>query len=195
MGKNEHINPIIKKILLKEDIESEKDGDSKKLNENMDGTFEEGCIDLLLQLKDYTYDDTIAKNTNLKMSIIRRWLNELQNYKLVEYIRVKDKKTGWYTYKWKIKEDAMLDHVKKILNNKIKKYEEDIDILKTHIFACSCKKYSFEEALELNFRCPKDNEEIKPVDNSKEIKEKELEIKKLENMLNEVSKLKTIYQN
>lgn len=189
--KRKKVNPIIKKILLKEEIPEDDKGAKLKNN----GKFEEGCIDLLLELQDYSYEETLIKNKNLKASVIRKWLNELQSYHLTEYVRIRDKKTGWYAYKWKVREDNVLRHAKKIISDKIENLRNEIEYLKLHPFACSCRKYTFEEALELNFMCPKDNEEIKEIDKSEEIKKREKEIEDLEKLLKEVSKLKTIYES
>lgn len=173
------INPLIKKILTNNEEEK----------------FEEECVDLLLDLQKDVYEETLIKNKNLKASEVRRWLNKLHTYQLTEYDRIRDKKTGWYAYKWRAREDNVLKYVKKIISDKIEKLKNEIEFLKTHTYACQCKKYTFEEALSLNFQCPKDNDEIKLVDNSKEIKDIEKKISELENLLKEVSKLKTIYEN
>jgi transcription initiation factor TFIIE subunit alpha len=96
----------------------------------------------------------------LKLNTVRKTLYKLYSAKLAQFRRIRDKSTGWFIYYWwhefDFLEDILLEK-KKLIQMKLRdrlQFEE-----KNYFFLCeNCNqiniKYKFEEAFELNFRCP-----------------------------------------
>lgn len=105
---------------------------------------------------DFEPDDTEI----LKLNTVRKTLYKLYNEKLAQFRRIRDKSTGWFIYFWwhefDLLEEIILEK-KKLLEQKLRDrltFEEN-----NYFFICkTCQnlnlKYNFEEAFELNFRCP-----------------------------------------
>jgi len=132
-------------------------------------------------------DEEIASATGLKINVVRRVLYDLFGKSLITGIRVKDPKRGWYVYQWR----AQTDQVDAFLNNKKKKIlarlKQRLDYEKNHkFFFCgtqTCKKRTFDEAIDLSFRCPECGNELLDYDNSKDIISIEWKIAQLEEEL------------
>ena len=96
----------------------------------------------------------------LKLNTVRKTLYKLYSEKLAQFRRIRDKSTGWFIYYWwaefDLLEPILLDK-KQTLMRKLRdrlQYEEE-----NYFFICkgcgsSNIKYRFDEAFELNFRCP-----------------------------------------
>ncbi|MBD3256129.1 MAG: hypothetical protein GF383_13615 [Candidatus Lokiarchaeota archaeon] len=110
----------------------------------------------------------------LKLNTVRKTLYKLYSEKLAQFRRIRDKSTGWFIYYWWHEFDyleELLLEKKKLILEKLRdrlQYEEN-----NYFFVCEdCEnsniKYKFEEAFDLNFRCPdcggallaKENEDI-----------------------------------
>ncbi|NCN65442.1 MAG: hypothetical protein GW779_05305 [Candidatus Altiarchaeum hamiconexum] len=127
--------------------------ENKNVNEILLKFFEEGCVDILPELNEYIRDEIISNRKNVKAPTVRKWLNLMHSYGLVEYTKTKDKQSGWFTYRWKIRtekiaEFAMSD-IDKEMNALLQKTEE----IKAHNFVCDCREWTYVEALESNFIC------------------------------------------
>jgi transcription initiation factor TFIIE subunit alpha len=96
----------------------------------------------------------------LKLNTVRKTLYKLYSEKLAQFRRIRDKSTGWFIYYWwhefDLFEEILLEK-KKLIESKLRdrlQFEE-----KNYFFLCkncqdSTPKYNFDEAFELNFRCP-----------------------------------------
>ncbi|MFX1239376.1 MAG: hypothetical protein ACFE8P_16870, partial [Promethearchaeota archaeon] len=96
----------------------------------------------------------------LKLNTVRKTLYKLYSEKLAQFRRIRDKSTGWFIYFWwhefDFLEEILLEK-KQIVQRKLRdrlKYEEN-----NYFFVCkNCSgikiKYKFDEAFDLNFRCP-----------------------------------------
>ncbi|NHJ24339.1 MAG: transcription factor [Candidatus Lokiarchaeota archaeon] len=116
---------------------------------------------------DFEPDDTDI----LKLNTVRKTLYKLYSEKLAQFRRIRDKSTGWFIYYWWHEFD-MLEEIlmekKKTIENKLRErleFEEN-----NYFFSCqNCKdtkiKYNFDEAFELNFRCPDCGEPLIADDN------------------------------
>lgn len=154
--------------------------ENKDVREILLKHFEKGCVDLLPELIDYAKDEIIANKKDIKAPIIRKWLNLLHEKSIVEFTRKKDKKTGWFTYFWKIRPDKIIEFTVSDIDNEIKELEKKIEEIKAHNFACGCRTWTYNEALESDFVCPKCEKVIVEKDNSELIKEMEDKKKVLE---------------
>ena len=96
----------------------------------------------------------------LKLNTVRKTLYKLYSGKLAQFRRIRDKSTGWFIYYWWHEFDLfeeILMEKRRIMESKLRerlKFEEN-----NYFFMCkdcqdSNKKFNFDEAFELNFRCP-----------------------------------------
>jgi transcription initiation factor TFIIE subunit alpha len=118
---------------------------------------------------DFEPDDTEI----LKLNTVRKTLYKLYNEKLAQFRRIRDKSTGWFIYYWWHEFD-LLDEIilekRKLIEQKLRdklQFEES-----NYFFICNeCKdsnsKYNFEEAYEMNFRCPNCGNSLVAQDNQK----------------------------
>lgn len=135
-------------------------------------------ISVMKQLSQPKYDEDIASELGMKATIVRTLLNDLHEQNLVEYERIKNKSTGWYTYIWKKREDKLRDYVKGYLEMRINQMSSDLENEKSGLFKCSCKVVSLEQAMESNFICPFCNETFKASKNSSRTRELKKEIER-----------------
>lgn len=112
----------------------------------------------------------------LKLNTVRKTLYKLYGEKLAQFRRIRDKSSGWFIYYWWhefYRLEEILINKRKLVESKLRdrlQFEET-----NYFFVCeSCEKdqnikYKFEEAFDMNFRCPncsgkliaQDNEKIK----------------------------------
>ncbi len=107
----------------------------------------------------------------LKLNTVRKTLYKLYSEKLAQFRRIRDKSTGWFIYYWWHEFDFLEEIVlekKKLVQRKLRdrlQFEE-----KNYFFLCkNCNKinikYKFDEAFELNFRCPDCGSPLEAQDN------------------------------
>ena len=121
---------------------------------------------------DFEPDDTEV----LKLNTVRKTLYKLYSEKLAQFRRIRDKSTGWFIYYWwhefDLLEEILLEK-KKLVEGKLRErleFEQD-----NYFFVCNdCVdtniKYNFEDAFEMNFRCPDCGGALIAQDNDKLIK-------------------------
>jgi len=107
----------------------------------------------------------------LKLNTVRKTLYKLYSEKLAQFRRIRDKSTGWFIYYWWHEFD-LIDEIliekRKLLERKLRdrlQFEEN-----NYFFVCTnCNdqniKYNFDEAFELNFRCPNCGGSLEAQDN------------------------------
>lgn len=124
----------------------------------------------LLNTEDAT-DEEIASATGLRINIVRKVLYDTFGKALITGVRVKDEKKGWFVYRWRAKRDQVdnfIENQKKKILDRLRKrlqYEES-----TEFYHCSnqdCPRVSFEQSVEIFFKCPNCKELLNMVDNSK----------------------------
>jgi transcription initiation factor TFIIE subunit alpha len=107
----------------------------------------------------------------LKLNTVRKTLYKLYSEKLAQFRRIRDKSTGWFIYYWWHEFDLLeeiLIEKKKLVENKLRdrlQFEQN-----NYFFVCNnCEdsnmKYNFDEAFELNFRCPDCGSPLEAQDN------------------------------
>jgi len=120
---------------------------------------------------------------------VRNRLYKLYSYNLVDFIRKKDRKKGWYIYYWSFDSkkslELALDFKKKkvkVLNSSLGR-EEEFDYL-------VCKndntRLSIGEAMEHDFKCPECDDLLVRDDNIKRINQIKKETSKLEKDISEI---------
>lgn len=126
----------------------------------------------LIRGKENVSEFKIADKLKCTVNEVRSVLYKLQENNLVIFTRKKDKKKGWYIYFWTFV-DAKADEL--ALKNK----KERLDILKLQLskeegnimFSCprKCIRCGFENAMELQFKCPECESVLAQEDNSKRV--------------------------
>ncbi len=112
----------------------------------------------------------------LKLNSVRKTLYKLYSAKLAQFRRIRDKSSGWFIYYWwhefDLLEELLLDK-KHIVQRKLRdrlEFEEN-----NYFFKCNNEehpkiKYQFDEAFDLNFRCPDCSNPLDAQDNQEIIK-------------------------
>ncbi|MEJ2267900.1 MAG: transcription factor [Nanoarchaeota archaeon] len=129
----------------------------------------ENIKDRIKGKKDFEPDDEEI----LKLNTVRKTLYKLYSEKLAQFRRIRDKSTGWFIYYWWSEFDLLeeiLMEKKKLLQRKLRErleYEEQ-----NYFFVCKdCEEskdtFTFDEAFELNFRCPECGGKLEAQDNEK----------------------------
>lgn len=127
----------------------------------------------LKELKEAT-DDQLLSKTEMKLNDIRKILFKLYNYSIVQCDRSRDKDTGWFIFRWRLQPDQ----VEGFVNNQKKRVRK---ILKTRLeyemnndfYYCDtpgCNRVTFDDAVELIFRCPVCGKPLQHFDNGALIK-------------------------
>jgi transcription initiation factor TFIIE subunit alpha len=107
----------------------------------------------------------------LKLNTVRKTLYKLYSEKLAQFRRIRDKSTGWFIYYWWHEFDLLeeiLHEKKKLIEGKLR---DRLDFEQNnYFFVCmNCEesnvKYNFEEAFEMNFRCPECGGPLEAQDN------------------------------
>ncbi|MFX1356086.1 MAG: hypothetical protein ACFFA8_02270 [Promethearchaeota archaeon] len=134
---------------------------------------------------DFEPDDTEI----LKLNTVRKTLYKLYNEKLAQFRRIRDKSTGWFIYYWWHEFDLLDEIVLEKRKTIELKLRERLDFEENnYFFICrNCEdsntKFNFEEAYEMNFRCPNCGNILEAQDNKKIIqflKEKIASIQKVD---------------
>jgi|TARA_Y100000310_G_C20704017_1_gene833054 transcription initiation factor TFIIE subunit alpha len=146
----------------------------------------------LLRKKDYVSEFVLAEKIGLTVNQVRNMLYRFYSYSLVDFIRKKDKKKGWYIYYWgfntKRALEVALEHKQErldLLTNLLQKEENN------QYFNCKdCEiRLSFEQAIENDYKCPECDSVLEQDNNTRKIQRLSKLISTLEE---EISKGKEI---
>lgn len=112
----------------------------------------------ILEKKAVVSEDVIAEKLKLKVNATRKLLYALHTKGITVYTKKRDpKKKWWYLYYWNIDNDRVQmlvnEYKRKMLEHKLKELEAE----KQFAFECQActEKYTYEDALESEFTCPK----------------------------------------
>lgn len=129
-------------------------------------------VNVLDKLGEPKYDEDVASELDLKATVVRTLLNDLHESSLVEYMRSKNKKTGWYTYLWIRREDKIREHVQSFLKTQLLDLNTQLDDETQSVtFQCECMRVPYESAMESNFSCDSCGKKFIECDNSEVIDE------------------------
>lgn len=166
------MNPLLKSFLyiIAGDVAIEV-GTELLLSENEDITDEDITESIKERIEGTGIDYEPDIDEILKLNTVRKTLYKLYSEKLAQFRRIRDKSTGWFIYYWwhefDFFEEILLEK-KKLVQRKLRdrlQFEE-----KNYFFLCkNCNKinikYKFDEAFELNFRCPDCGSPLEAQDN------------------------------
>lgn len=148
-------------------------------------------LKFLLKKRIEMTDDDIAKELNVKVNEIRKKLYLLSEQGFVTYRRTRDKDTGLFIYYWKVN----LDQINEILLNRkrlvLEKLKDRLENEQNTLFYYCPQdniQFSFDEALENEFKCPKCGSSLQYYDSEKTRRFLEYKIKQLESEIDRETK-------
>jgi transcription initiation factor TFIIE subunit alpha len=169
------LNPLLKSLLyiIGGDVAIEV-GIELLNSENKDITDEDITENIKVRIEGTSIDLEPEDSEILKLNTVRKTLYKLYSEKLAQFRRIRDKSTGWFIYYWwhefDLLEEILLEK-RNIVQRKLRyrlKFEEN-----NYFFVCkNCSgvkniKYQFDEAFDLNFRCPDCGGPLEAQDNQK----------------------------
>ena len=110
----------------------------------------------LLKSEDAT-DEEIASSTGLRINMVRKGLYDLFGKGLITGVRVKDERKGWFVYRWRSRHDEVENFIdvqkKKVLERLQQRYDYENGSDFYHCGNGDCPRATFEESLDLDFKC------------------------------------------
>jgi len=149
---------------------------------NLVGEVGERIIVLLLESKEALSDEEIAEKLGLRINDVRKALYDLVKLGFVTYRRVTRRESYWHSYKWYTNEMMIAQAVLRRKREVLKKLMQRLEFEKENVFyVCPLdgSRYSFDEAFENYFRCPRCGSDLVEIDNRKIIENLERLIEKL----------------
>jgi transcription initiation factor TFIIE subunit alpha len=135
-------------------------------------------------------DETITNdcktrfNKELRLNTVRKILYKLYDHGLVSCTRVRDEKTGWFIFYWRLQPDQLDAFIRSRKKRALDKLKTRLEFERGHSFF-TCKKDSdvrvtFEEAMESSFKCAKCGNQLESSDNADMVAVLEQRIEQLE---------------
>jgi len=133
-------------------------------------------------------DIDVVDQTQIRLNIVRKTLYRLYDHSLVGLRQSRDKETGWFVFQWRLQPDQLEGFIFNQKRRVLEKLETRLRYEKSHEFyTCQtpgCKRFPFEEAFELLFKCPACNKPMVHVNNGHII---ETTTRKIEQIKRELS--------
>jgi transcription initiation factor TFIIE subunit alpha len=129
-------------------------------------------------------DEIIANDCGIRLNTVRKVLYKLYDHGLVSCTRVRDEKTGWFIFYWRLQPDQLDAFIRSRKKRALDKLKQRLDFERNHSFFI-CKKdpdirVTFEEAMETSFRCGKCGNQLDSAENAELISGLEARMQKLE---------------
>jgi transcription initiation factor TFIIE subunit alpha len=116
-------------------------------------------------------DNEIADKTQIRLNLVRKAVYRLYDYSIVALRRSRDKETGWFIFNWRLQPDQVEGFIINQKRRVLEKLEIRLEYEKSHEFySCQtlgCKRFPFEEAFELLFKCPVCNKPMMHLNNDR----------------------------
>ena len=111
----------------------------------------------LLKAEDAT-DEEIASSTGLRINMVRKVLYDLFGKSLITGIRVKDERKGWFVYRWRSRREEVENFIEKQKKKISERLQQRLDFESSsefyHCGNVDCPRVTFEDSLEVMFKCP-----------------------------------------
>jgi len=129
-------------------------------------------------------DEIIANDLKtekeIRLNDVRKILYKLYDHGLVSCTRVRDEKTGWFIFYWRLQPDQLDAFIRSRKRRTLDKLKSRLDYERNHTFFV-CKKDAdvripFEEAMESSFKCSKCGNQLESSDNAAIISTLEVKI-------------------
>ena len=117
----------------------------------------EGVVKELSKKTEIT-DEELASKFGIRLNDIRKILYKLYENNLASFRRLRDKSTGWYIFFWKLEPENMIHLIRNKNKLVLHILKTRLEYEKDHIFyRCpnNCGAYTFEDAIEIGFKCMK----------------------------------------
>ena len=149
----------------------------------------------ILRNKNNISEFKLAEMLNVTVNQIRNMLYRLNEQNLVDFIRKKDKKKGWYIYYWSLNKKSIEGALVRVKNKQL----EDLKVRlgkeqESMFYVCpnGCMRLAMDAAMEHEFRCQECGTLMKEQDNQKTIANIKKMITDLEvDLTPEVAEVKT----
>lgn len=131
-------------------------------------------------------DEDLAKKTGVRLNLVRRILYDLYDNRVVTYRRVRNESTGWYIYYWRVEPGRAKEFLANNKRTLLQKLEERLEQERsTMTFGCGngCGRLAFEQAAEVDFKCPRCGGKLGLYDNSGVIHALERQVEALRQQL------------
>jgi transcription initiation factor TFIIE subunit alpha len=116
-------------------------------------------------------DEEIASATGLKINTVRKTLYDLFGRSLITGIRMRDLKKGWFVYRWKAQRDQVDGFIgtqkRKVWERLRQRLQHEESHEFYHCGVDSCQYLTFEQAIEVFFKCPSCQRPVTLVDNGR----------------------------
>ncbi len=131
-----------------------------------------------------TADCKTRFNKELRLNTVRKVLYKLYDHGLVSCTRVRDEKTGWFIFYWRLQPDQLDAFIRSRKKRALDKLKQRLDYERSHTFFV-CKtdgdiRVTFEEGMETSFKCGKCGNQLESSENADIVTVLESKIQKLE---------------
>jgi transcription initiation factor TFIIE subunit alpha len=133
-------------------------------------------------------DEIIANDLKaekeVRLNNVRKILYKLYDHGLVSCTRVRDEKTGWFIFYWRLQPDQLDAFIRSRKKRALDKLKQRLDFERDHTFF-TCKtdldvRVTFEEAMESSFKCGKCGNQLASSENSELVSVLEARVERLE---------------
>ncbi|HUK26932.1 MAG TPA: transcription factor [Candidatus Acidoferrales bacterium] len=129
-------------------------------------------------------DEIVANDCGIRLNTVRKVLYKLYDHGLVSCTRVRDEKTGWFIFYWRLQPDQLDAFIRSRKKRALDKLKQRLDFERDHsFFVCKTDseiRVTFEEAMESSFKCGKCGNQLDSSENADMIVVLESKIEKLE---------------
>lgn len=133
-------------------------------------------------------DEIIANDLKtekeIRLNSVRKILYKLYDHGLVSCTRVRDEKTGWFIFYWRLQPDQLDAFIRSRKKRALDKLKTRLDFERDHtFFICRTDldvRVTFEEAMESSFKCGKCGNQLESSENSDMVSVLESRIERLE---------------
>jgi transcription initiation factor TFIIE subunit alpha len=138
----------------------------------------------ILKNKSEATDEMLANESTVRLNTVRKILYKLYDHGLVSCTRVRDEKTGWFIFYWKLQMDQLDAFIRSRKRRVLEKLKHKLDYEANHSFfvckKCGDVRVTFEEAMESSFRCSKCGGQLESSENAPVVEFLEKRIKQIE---------------
>ena len=129
-------------------------------------------------------DEIIANDCQVRLNTVRKIMYKLYDHGLVSCTRVRDEKTGWFIFYWRLQPDQLDAFIRSRKKRALDKLKQRLEFERNHTFFV-CKtdsdvRVTFEEAMETSFKCSKCGNQLESSENADMITVLEGKVEKLE---------------
>lgn len=126
----------------------------------------------ILWTKNNISEFKLAEMLNVTVNQVRNMLYRLNEQNLVDFIRKKDKKKGWYIYYWSLNKKSVEGAISKVKHKHLEDLKGRLSRESEGMFyVCpnGCMRLQMEQAMEFEFRCQECGTLMKEQDNQKTV--------------------------